>query len=148
VILSHQGGASSHLVMSKAAPFRGPRFKLVGVEGVVQVDWYDSQEGLLREGGDPASASWGRESASPYVRLRKFNQWRSEHEIAVAPMRGQWNTFYGKVYAALTKGSPPPVPLRDTIETMRVLECAHASALQNRPVHLSPLAFHAATDRR
>jgi len=140
--LAHEGGSTSLLVAGKATPFPGHRLAVLGTRASARVAWTDSQEAALRDGMSPAAASWGGEPATSAVEVcAAAGLGESEVHRIPAP-RGGWNTFYPRVLRAIREGQPPPVPLQDAVETMRVLDAARTSAAGGATIVLSPPARH------
>ena len=74
---------------------------------------------------------WGVEPESRWGRLVT-----GERSVPVRSERGDWPRFYALLVDALREGAPPPVDPNDAVATLRVLEQAHASAVERviRPI--------------
>ena len=142
MLLVHEGGSTSLLVGSKAAPSTGIRFTVVGTRAAARIEWIDSQERALRDGLSPAGETWGEESPSAVVRLCSLDAAGDRHERLLPAARGGWNGFYSKVRDAINSGQPSPAPIQHAIETMRVLDAGRTSATENVTVVLAPPAGH------
>lgn len=140
--LVHEGGSTSAIVASKATPFAEARFTVLGTRAAARVSWVDSQEDALREGMSPAAASWGEEPATSAVEVCPTAESGGSEVHRVPAPRGAWNTFYPRVMRAIRESQPPPVPLRDAVETMRVLDAARTAAADGSTVVLAPPARH------
>jgi len=140
--LVHEGGSSSVLVASKAAPFAETRLRVLGSRASARVSWTDSQEQALRDGKCPAADTWGEEPPSAVVDVCGLDaSGRIVREEIPAP-RGRWNSYYPNVLAAITEGGRPPVLIQDAISTMRVLDAARTAASGGGTVSLAPVARH------
>jgi len=118
--LRHAGGGRSHLWTSLNVTKPGPRFRVMGSDGVF-VSWgLDVQEAQLAAGVDPADPDYGMppEEQWPVVGVGASVAPRE-------PVRGNYPAFYAGVAAALTSGSAMPVDPRDSAEVVRILEEAH-----------------------
>ena len=142
MLLVHEGGSTSLLVGTKAAPSTGTRFTVVGTHAAARVEWIDSQERALRDGMSPAGGAWGEEPPSAVVRLCSLDAAGDRHERLLPAARGGWNGFYSKVRDAINGGQPSPAPIQHAIETLRVLDAGRTSAAENVTVVLAPPAGH------
>jgi predicted dehydrogenase len=140
--LVHEGGSTSLLVASKAMPFTEARFTVMGTRAAARVQWTDSQEQALRNGMSPVGPGWGEEPSSSAVEVCALDGSDGTAPRLVRPPHGAWNTFYAKVLAAISEGGHHPVPLRDAIDTMRVLDAARTAAAGRSTVALVPPARH------
>jgi predicted dehydrogenase len=118
--LRHAGGARSRLWTSLNVTRPGPRFRVMGSDGVF-VSWgLDVQESQLAAGIDPTDPGYGMppEEQWPVVGVG----------VSVAPRKpvpGDYPAFYAGVAEALSSGSAMPVDPRDAVEIVRILEEAH-----------------------
>ena len=142
MVLVHTDSATSILRASRANPFSGFRFLVLGSEAVARVQWVDSQERALRDGIDPSSAIWGKETNDEVVEICSLSPGGERKEYFAPASRGEWNTFYSKVRDAIRVEQPSPVSIQDSIETMRVLDAARTSAVNDKTITLSPPARH------
>lgn len=117
--LRHRCGVRSHLwAADRVAP--GPRLRAVGSDGTYVVEEPDPQEGALASGrpaGAVAPARWGRLLTGP-----------GDPGEPVACPPGGWERFYPAVAAAVRGEQPPPVPAREALKTIEVLEAAQRSS--------------------
>ncbi len=124
VALTHASGVRAHLWAGALAGSPGPRLRVLGTAGAFVVPELDSQEEALRAGRRPDDgADWGVEPAGRCGWLV-----RGEESVPVPSERGRWDTFYLGVVAALREGAPVPVPARDAVTVLELLEAARASA--------------------
>jgi predicted dehydrogenase len=124
VILSHSGGARSHLSGAWRQFAPGPRFRVTGTQATYVVEQGDTQEDLLVAGDSPASLgdSWGRESPSSHGRLHS-----ASGPVPVVTERGAWDAFYPAFAGAVRGVGPPPVDPDDAVTTALVLDAAKLS---------------------
>jgi len=142
MVLTHESGAISNLVASKAAAFSGPRFTVLGTQGAVRIDVLDSQESELRAGKMPGSDNWGVEPPSALATLRTIRESKVVSEETIPLKRGRWGSYYPAVRDAIMLGSPAPVPLTDVGANMRVIDSARLASISNVVVNLNPVASH------
>ena len=142
MVLTHESGAISTLIASKAAAFSGPRFTALGAHGAVRIDALDSQELALRAGKLPSSHNWGVEPATAFATLRTVRENKVVAEEMIPLKRGLWNCYYPAVLDAIRHGNPPPVQLSDVGANMRVLDAARLAAAKGKSVSLLPSAGH------
>jgi scyllo-inositol 2-dehydrogenase (NADP+) len=129
ISLLHASGTRSHLTMSRVAGLSGPRFRVLGAESAYRVYGLDPQEAQLRTGVWPGSAGYGIAARSDWGTLG-----RQDDLVAVETEAGDYPAFYAGVAATLRDGAPVPVDARDALETIRIVERAHALARTGDPV--------------
>jgi predicted dehydrogenase len=136
VVLSHSGGARSHLSGAWRQFAPGPRFRVTGTAATYIVDQGDTQEDLLVAGGNPASLpdTWGREAPSSHGRL-----YSESGPVPVVTERGCWDRFYPAFAGAVRGSGPPPVDPRDAVATAVVLDAAKLSVSTRQIVVPRPL---------
>ena len=142
LVLTHEGGATSLLVMSRTSVMTGSRFKLLGVNGSIEIMHQDSQEQMLKLGRDPGSPEWGQEPEDAFAVLNIRDSTGTAVSQNCELARGQWPGFYRQVVEAVTSGFPAPVDLEDVIANLRVLDAARESAKKNSVIEISPVAGH------
>lgn len=142
LMLTHDSGAVSMLVVSQIGAFPGPRMTLYGTRGGLRIDASDSQEAALVAGGDPAADGWGAEPAGSEALLSVVDADSVATATAVPLVAGAWPQFYRGVVAALRDGAPDPVSLVDVIENLRVLDAAREAGATGATVRLDPPAAH------
>jgi len=136
VTLRHVSGAVSLLSVSAAAAFTGPRLRLLGAAGGLQVESLDTQEDALREGRSPLEEGWGVEADDARIVVA------GEPPIPYPRARGQWAEYYRAVARAIEGRGLPPVDPRDVVADLRVIEAAAQSAASGTVVVLDPPAGH------
>jgi predicted dehydrogenase len=142
MVLTHESGAISTLIASKAAAFSGSRFTALGTHGAVRIDALDSQESALRAGRLPSSNDWGVEPPTAFATLRTISMSKVVAEETIPLKRGRWNGYYPAVLDAIRHGNPAPVRLSDVGANMRVIDAARLSAAKGESVSLIPSACH------
>ncbi len=142
MVLTHESGAISTLIASKAAAFSGPRFTVLGTHGAVRIDALDSQESELRAGRMPGSDNWGVEPPSAFATLRTIRESKVVAEETIPLKRGRWDSYYPAVRDAIMHGNPAPVPLTDVGANMRVIDSARLASISGVVVNLNPIASH------
>ena len=128
--LTHTSGARSTHWLSATAAHRGPRLRLLGSRAAYVVDGLDSQEGALRAGERP-SPGWGAVDPADWGVIVV-----GEQRTPVPSVPGDYRAFYVGVRDALRDGGAPPVPAREAVEVLRVLDAARTSARTRQVVAL------------
>ena len=136
VHLEHSSGAVSVLSVSSAAAFTGPRLRLLGTSGGLEIASLDTQEDALRAGGTPGTDGWGEEADDARIVMG------TDPPTAISRQPGDWPAYYRGVVRAITLGDPPPVDPRDVVQDLRVIEAARQSADTHSVVTLDPPAAH------
>jgi scyllo-inositol 2-dehydrogenase (NADP+) len=122
--LAYPRGPQVHLWASSRSALLGPRFRVLGSDGAYVKFGLDPQESALRAGTVPSAPGWGEEPADLWGRLGSV---AGDEELETLP--GAYQEFYAGVAAHLREGAPPPVPMADAVDGLRVLEAAKESAL-------------------
>ena len=123
IALAHRSGVRSHLWATQAAAQAGPRMRVLGSSAGYVKHGLDVQEEPLRAGVRPGGRDWGTEDAARWGVLGTV-----EALEPVETERGDYGAFYAGVVAALRGGGPPPVPAREAVMVLEILEAARASA--------------------
>jgi scyllo-inositol 2-dehydrogenase (NADP+) len=132
VALCHRAGTYSHLRASALTAAPGPRLRVLGTRAAYVVPEVDGQEDALRAGRRPDDREkWGVEPEERWGRLV-----RGEEGEPVPSEPGAWPCFYAKVERALREGGAPPVDPDDAVTTLRVLEAARRSAIEQEVIAL------------
>jgi predicted dehydrogenase len=127
IALRFSKGEVAHLWASVIPRHPGPRFRIIGTEGVYEKDDLDPQEAALAAGARPGDAGWGREPRERWGRL--FTQTGGVSvEGLVETVPGSYETFYTALLEALRSGAPPPVDPADSLAVLKVIEAARESA--------------------
>ncbi|HEX5686272.1 MAG TPA: oxidoreductase [Ideonella sp.] len=134
--LRYVDGLRVTLHASALAAHTGARFVLHGTRGGYRKWGLDCQEDRLKAGEqpDPAHlADWGADPQAGELAL-----WRAEEpgdvlESRLLPTRnGRYPDYYSGVCAALRSGAPNPVPPREALTAMRLLDLGRRSAAERR----------------
>ncbi|MER3386188.1 MAG: Gfo/Idh/MocA family oxidoreductase [Microcella pacifica] len=122
--LRHESGVRSHLTMSRVAAQSGPRFRVLGDESGYSVYGLDGQEPALKVGRWPGSEGYGETPSAQWGLLGVDN---GEQPLVPVPTEaGAYPQFYAQVAASILEGAPVPVDPRSALETVRIIEQAHA----------------------
>jgi predicted dehydrogenase len=126
VSLLHDSGVRSHLTMSRVAAQSGPRFRMLGDASGYTVYGLDGQEPDLKVGRWPGSEGYGETPKADWGLLGIDN---GEQPLVPVPTEaGGYPDFYAQVAASIRDGAPVPVDARHALETVRIIEQAHAMA--------------------
>lgn len=134
--LRYVDGLRVTLHASALAAHTGARFVLHGTRGGYRKWGLDCQEDRLKAGLQPDPdrlADWG---ADPQV--GELALWRAEEPGDVLESRplptlnGHYPAYYSAVCAALRGQAPNPVPPRDALAVMRLLDLGRRSAAERR----------------
>lgn len=124
VSLLHDSGVRSHLTMSRVAAQSGPRFRVLGDESGYSVYGLDGQEPDLKVGRWPGSEGYGQTPKAEWGLLGIDN---GEQPLVPVPTEeGGYPDFYAQVAASIRDGAPVPVDAHHALETVRIIEQAHA----------------------
>jgi scyllo-inositol 2-dehydrogenase (NADP+) len=107
------------------------RFAVHGDQGSFVKFGLDAQEDALKAGGRPGQPGWGRDPVPGALHLAAAADGHSQH----LPMAdGCYQNFYQGMADAIRNGAPAPVPARDALATMRLIEAALRSAAEGRVI--------------
>lgn len=124
VSLRHDSGVRSHLTMSRVAAQSGPRFRVLGDVSGYSVYGLDGQEPDLKVGRWPGAEGYGETPKAEWGLLGVDN---GEQPLVPVPTEaGGYPDFYEQVAASIRDGAPVPVDTRHALETVRIIEQAHA----------------------
>lgn len=128
ISLRHDSGVRSHLTMSRVAAQSGPRFRVLGDASGYTVYGLDGQEPDLKVGRWPGSDGYGETPKAQWGLLGVDN---GEQPLVQVPTEvGGYPDFYAQVAASIRDGAPVPVDARHALETVRIIEQAHARNAQ------------------
>ncbi len=133
VALRHEGGTSSHLWMNVLTATRGPRMRVLGLNGAFEKYGLDMQEDSLRRGVRPGDEGWGREPPDHSGTLQVGGETRM---LETDP--GAYPEFYRLLAEALRSDGTPPVDPRDSVQVLRIIEAAFESARRAAVVPFEP----------
>lgn len=135
--IRHVGGAHSHLTASKIHHLASRELRLLGTDGSYVSDYSDTQIDAVRRGESPADdrAGWGYERPERWGTLATAAGSRS-----VPSEQGDYTRLYDEFAAAIAGGGPGPVPGRQGVGVVAVVDAARLSADEGRTVTLvSPI---------
>jgi predicted dehydrogenase len=112
----------------------GPRFVLNGTHGSFVKYGLDPQEIALRDAVRPSvdATGWGLDTNPGTLTLM-------EPEAGVRTLeglRGDWRLFYSGMATAINTGTPAPVPAREALEVVRLIELGYQSHAEGRRVRV------------
>lgn len=102
-----------------------PRFAVHGTAGSFVKYGLDPQEEILKNGGEPNTPGFGRDSNDGMLTL-------GIEQATVPTETGGYIEFYRGVAAAISEGAPAPVDPEDARQGLRLIELARRSASQGR----------------
>ncbi|MEY4667817.1 MAG: hypothetical protein RL518_516 [Pseudomonadota bacterium] len=109
----------------------GPVLVAHGDKGSFIKQELDPQEEALKAGKTPEnSEAWGLDDDG--ARLFALNSEGVRTARPVATIPGSYHRFYAEMYAAITSGSPPPVPPEDAVSVLRIIEACLQSSRERR----------------
>lgn len=100
-----------------------PRWLVQGTRGTLLKQRIDGQEEQLKAGCAPGCAGWGVDTDPVHILT-------GDETDAHAPAVGDQRQFYARLAACLLDGAPNPVPPREALGVMAVLDAARRSAEQ------------------
>lgn len=109
----------------------GPRFQVHGIKGSFIKFGLDSQEDMLRQGGVPGDAGWGKDSEECYGELTLMIDGRAVSE-KIETLPGCYESFYQSMYHAIAENAPVPVRAEEAMNTIKVIELAIRSSAERR----------------
>lgn len=139
LMLWHTSGAVSLLHVGSVAAFHGPRLRLLGTRGGLEVIGLDTQEDALRAGRSPLDVDWGVEPPAAVAMLVTAD----DPEPQLIPRtRGDWASYYRGVAASIRGEGVAPIDPRDVVQNLRILEAGLQSSATASRVDLDPPAGH------
>ena len=134
VALRFPGGQVAHLWMSVIPRIFGPRMRVVGSRGVYEKYGLDPQEPQLIAGLRPGDPGYGVEPREAWGRLAtEING--VVIDGSVETLTGAYEVYYAGMRDAIRDGAPVPVDPRESLDVIRVIEAARASAQRGETVH-------------
>jgi predicted dehydrogenase len=127
--IQHVSGVMTEVSANTVSAISAPRFRLLGLNGALQIEGFDSQEETLRSGVIPRSTTWSPETRT----MRMVTETNDE---LVELHHGRWDAFYPAVRDSIIHDTPAPVSTESVLETMKVLDALHKSALTKEWVAL------------
>ena len=114
----------------------GPRYQVHGTRGSFIKHGLDPQEDALRQGARPGNSGWGHEAPALFGELG-FDSGALRVSGKVETLPGCYQAYYGALHASITDDKPPPVPAREAIDVIRVIETAMRSAAVGTTIDLA-----------
>ncbi len=111
---------------------QGPRFQVTGDKATYITYGMDPQEDMLKDGGGPASPTWGIEAEEDWGTL--YNE--AGEGTPTPSQRGGYERFYEGMRDAIRDSAPVPVSPQDAMQTIRIIEAAYLSDKEARVVFL------------
>ncbi len=136
VALEFDSGVRAHLWANVVSAIKGPRFRVLALNGSYEKYGLDPQEDALREGKTPSSKDWGVEPSEMAGRIVTQHDGSTIDQKMVSE-RGCYERFYQGVADSVRDGTPPPVDPADALNTMRVIEAARDSSRRGTTVSMS-----------
>lgn len=115
------------LKSSQVVAKSGPRFRLIGINGVYEKYGTDQQENDLKLGRLPEEADFGRDTACEYGKVTYKNQNGDWIEKAIPSEIGDYGCFYDAVFATLLESKACLVSESEIITTMEITAGASSS---------------------
>lgn len=141
--LRYASGLRVHLSASTLAAHPGPRFVVHGTRGSYRKWGLDAQEDALRAGAQPnpqALSAWGRDPQIGELTLAPQAEQPDERLTLPWPtLPGRYPTYYSAVVAALQGEGPNPVPAREALAVMRLIDAGRESAARRTELRCSDL---------
>lgn len=109
----------------------GPVLIAHGDKGTFIKQELDPQEDALKAGKTPENSEpWGLDGDSARLFALSADGTRTQRPIATIP--GSYHRFYAELHAAITSGSPAPVPPEDAVTVIRIIEACLRSSRERR----------------
>ncbi|AZG48467.1 Gfo/Idh/MocA family oxidoreductase [Gordonia insulae] len=133
VAIAHRDGVHSTVSASKINHVSARQWRIYGSAGAYVSDGTDVQTDQIKQGRRPADDldNWGYERPDRLGTLHT-----ADGVVAVPSAQGRYDEFYRQFAAAVDRQGPQPVPARDGIATLEVLDAARDSAIDGATVRL------------
>jgi predicted dehydrogenase len=133
--LQHTSGVRSHVESSKLNHLEVRELRAYGSQGSYRATGSDVQAQAIFAGRRPADepGEWGYEDAARWGLLAT-----ASGEVSVPSEQGRYHDLYTAFARAVRGAGPAPVPARDAIRTLAVLDAARLSAERGASVELAP----------
>ena len=134
IVLEHESGAVSHISASKIDRLESWELRLVGERGSYVSDYTDVQTAASKKGLRPVKdrEHWGYETQERWGTLV------TEEGAKVIPSaQGDYTRFYDAFSLAVENGGAGPVPAREGVEVLKVLDAVVQSAAEKRTIELN-----------
>ena len=118
--IAHQSGVDSYLMASAVTGLPGPRIRLHGLKGTLEVHELDRQEALLRKGYRPKNGAWSEPATvSSEVRITA-----GDRSYSYPSDPGNYSQFYVEVRNALLSGGEMPISREFALDVARIIDQA------------------------
>jgi predicted dehydrogenase len=133
VTITHRTGVHSHVSSTKVNHLTSRELRVLGANGSYVSAYTDVQAQAIFGGARPAGhrTEWGYEEPERWGTL-----FTAAGATQVPSAQGDYADFYDRLAAAVEHGAPQPVPAREAVETLRVLDAARTSDAEHRTVEL------------
>lgn len=118
IVLKHENGIESWLVVSAVSGFVGPRIRVFGNKGALVIDGLDQQEELLLAGEEPIDGHWQQPVETP-ARIVRGDQ--SED---IKPEAGDYPAFYRACALALRGEGIWPISTDEILAVAQIIDDA------------------------
>lgn len=130
--LRHVSGAHSYVSASRANHFDARELRVYGTKGAYVVNGTDVQARAAIDGKRPATSdNWGEEPQSAWGTLYYESGPRS-----IPSLRSDYSDYYTEFAKAVRDGTDGPVPARQSLRTVEVLDAARIAAASGQIVQL------------
>jgi scyllo-inositol 2-dehydrogenase (NADP+) len=129
LVLDH-GGTLSVLHAGALVRAPGPRYQVHGTAGSFVKYGIDPQEDALKAGKRPGDAFWGHDAPEAYATITAVDGSRR----TVETLPGSYDAFYRGMHAVIAEGKEVPVPAREAVDVIRVIELALRSHRERRTI--------------
>lgn len=118
IVLRHESGTESWLIVSAVSGYLGPRIRAFGNEGALVIDGLDPQEALLHTGAEPSDGRWQQAIETP------AHIFRGDESEAIAVEEGDYPAFYRACAAAIRGEGEWPVSTDDVLAVAKIIQQA------------------------
>ncbi|MFW8623951.1 Gfo/Idh/MocA family oxidoreductase [Corynebacterium glutamicum] len=134
IVLEHESGAISHISASKIDRLESWEIRLVGERGSYVSNYTDVQTVAIKQGLRPINdrEHWGYESEERWGTLVT-----DEGSKVIPSAQGDYTRFYDAFALAVENGGAGPVPAREGVAVLKVLDAVAQSAAEKRTIELS-----------
>ncbi len=123
IVLSHERGIESLLIVSAISGYVGPRICAFGDKGALVIDGLDPQEALLLDGQGPRDGHWQQPIETP-ARIVQ-----GDHSENIVPAAGDYPAFYRACAAALRGEGLWPISTDEILAVATIIDQARDFSL-------------------
>ncbi|SET21968.1 oxidoreductase [Paenibacillus sp. NFR01] len=109
----------------------GPRVLVHGTKGSFVKVGVDPQEEQLRSGSRPGDTGWGEDKEEQFAELT-IQREEGPVSTRVKTLPGAYERYYQGIYESITENAPLPVRPEDALNTIKIIELAKRSSLEQR----------------